>query len=394
MKLWNSYKLNKNVEKFTVGNDYLLDQKLVKYDCVASIAHAKMLNKIGVLTKEELEKMIKGLNEIIELKSHGKFKIKQKDEDCHTAIENYLTDKYGDIGKKIHTARSRNDQVLTALRLYEKAELEEIKGILNKYKKKLMSIINKYGYIQIPGYTHMQKAMPTTLETWLGCFIDSAKDNIKTIDFVLDMIDQSPLGGGAGFGIKVFELDKKFTAELMGFSKIMSNPVYAQMSRGKFESTILHLLTQVMFDLNKLSTDLIMFNMKEFGFVSLPDEFCTGSSIMPQKKNPDVLELIRAKYHSVIGEESKIKGMIGNLISGYNRDMQLTKEPLFNSIDITKDCLEMICLLLSNITVNEKKCKEALTKEIFATKKAYSLVKKGIPFREAYKEISKKFKKN
>jgi len=392
MKIWEKgYDLNKEIEKFTVGNDYLTDLKLVKYDCLASIAHAKMLNKIGVLTKEELEKLIKELNEIIALHYKGKFKIKLGDEDCHTAIENYLIEKCGEVGKKIHTARSRNDQVLTAIRLYEKSELLKIKKLLDEFKEALDNLIDKQGEIKIPGYTHMQKAMPTSIKTWLGCFVDSTEDNIKLLESTLELIDQSPLGSAAGFGVPVFDIDKKMTAELMGFSKVMENPIYAQMSRGKFESTILHFLTQVMFDLNKLATDLITFSMKEFGFVSLPVKFCTGSSIMPQKKNPDVLELVRAKYHIVLGEEFKVKSMICSLISGFHRDFQLTKEPVFNSIETTKDCLKIMCLVVSGIGINKENCKKAMTKELFATEETYKLVKEGMPFREAYKEIGKKY---
>jgi argininosuccinate lyase len=392
MKLWEkNAELNKEIEKFTVGDDYLLDHKLVKFDCLSSIAHAKMLHQIKILNEEELNKLIEGLKEIIKLDSQGKFKIKAEDEDCHTAIEFYLTEKFGDVGKKIHACRSRNDQVLTALRLFEKVELNEIKVLVTKMIKVLGKLIAEAGEIIIPGYTHMQKAMPLKIKVWLNCFVDSAEDNLKQLEFVLKLIDQSPLGSAASFGVPVFDIDKKMTAELMGFSKVMENPVYCQMSRGKFESTIIHLLTQIMFDLNKLSSDLILFNMDEFGFISLPKEFCTGSSIMPQKSNPDVLELIRAKYHLVLGEEFKVKSMMGNLISGYNKDLQLTKEPLFNSIKITKECLKMVCLVLDGIKVNEEKCKKAITPELFATEKAYKLVKEGLPFREAYKEIAKNY---
>ena len=239
----------------------------------------------------------------------------------------------------------------------------------------------------------MQKAMPTTIKTWLGCFADSVEDNLNLLYFVSSLIDQSPLGSAAGFGVPVFELDKDMTSQAMGFSKVMENPIYAQMSRGKFESTILHLLTQIMYDLNKLSTDMIMFSMKEFGFVSLPEEFCTGSSIMPQKKNPDVLELIRAKYHIVLGEEFKIKSMMGNLMSGYNRDIQLTKEPLFNSIDITKECIDIMCLVVSGMQINIEQCKKAITKELFAAEETYKMVKEGMPFREAYKKVGDKYSK-
>jgi len=395
MKLWQkNYKLNEEIEKFTVGNDYLLDQKLVPFDCKASIAHAKMLEKIGILTNDESDKLVQVLNEIIKLHSKGKFEIKQEDEDCHTAIENFLVKKCGDAGRKIHTARSRNDQVLTALRLYEKDEIIKIKNLLSGLKEKLQGLCQKYGYIEIPGYTHMQKAMPTNIKTWLDCFIDSIDDNFKLLDLAYELIDSSPLGSAAGFGVPAFKVNKKQTANLMGFSKVMENPIYAQMSRGKFESTVMHALSQIMFDLNKLSTDLIIFSMKEFSYVTLPSEFCTGSSIMPQKKNPDVLELMRAKYHIVLGEEFKVKSLIANLMSGYNRDIQLTKKPLINSIEITKDCLKIMYLLLPELKINKDKCKEAMSNELYATEEAYKLVKKGIPFREAYKKISKKYEKN
>jgi len=390
MKLWQkNYNVDKEVEKFTVGNDFLADGKLVKYDCIASIAHSKMLKKIGILNASELNSLVSGLNGIISLNEKGKFKIKQEDEDCHTAIENYLTKKYGNAGKKIHTARSRNDQVLAALRLYEKAELEEIKKLIADYDKSLSALVKKYGKAKIPGYTHMQKAMPTDIGTWLGCFADSNKDNLKLLDSVYSIIDKSPLGSGAGFGVPI-KIDKKLTAKLMGFSKTIENPMYAQFTRGKYEALILSLISQVMYDLNKLSTDLILFNMDEFGYVSIPKEFCTGSSMMPQKKNPDVLELVRAKYHVVLGEEFKVKGIIGNLMSGYNRDMQLTKEPVINSIETAKECIKIMALLLGKLEVNKEKCEKAMTKELFATEQAYKLIKKGVPFREAYREVGKK----
>jgi argininosuccinate lyase len=392
MKLWQkNYNLNKEIEKFTVGNDFLLDKKLVKYDVLGSIAHATMLNKINVINNDEFKKLRKGLLEILELNKKNKFNINPEDEDCHTAIEKYLTKKIGNAGKKIHTARSRNDQVLTALRLYEKEELKEIKVLLGQYKDSLLTATKTYGKVKIPGYTHMQKAMPTDVKTWFGSFISSIEDNLKLLDAVYSIIDKSPLGSAAGFGVPSINIDKKMTASLMGFSEAMSNPMYAQLSRGKHEATILHLLGQIMLDLNKLSTDLMLFNMQEFGFISLPKDFCTGSSIMPQKKNPDVLELVRAKYHVVLGEEFKVKSMISNLISGYNRDLQLTKEPVISSVEIVKSCIKMMVLIVSKMKIDEKKCKEALTKELYATEEAHKLVKKGIPFREAYKQVSRKF---
>jgi argininosuccinate lyase len=391
MKLWQkNYNVNKEIEAFTVGNDYLLDKKLVKYDCLASIAHAKMLGKIKVLKKQEVVKLVKTLKQIIFLHEKGKFEIKQQDEDCHTAIENFLVKKLGNVGKKIHTARSRNDQVLVALRLYEKHELVETKKLLAVLKKALINIIKKNGNVKIPGYTHMQKAMPSSIKLWLGSFVYAIDDDIKQLESVEKLINQSPLGSAAGFGVPVFNIDKNFTAKQLGFNKVMQNPMYCQMSRGKFESSVINVMTQVMATLNKLATDMIMFNMKEFGYISLPKQFCTGSSIMPQKNNPDVLELIRAKYSVVLGEEFKVKSMISNLISGYNRDMQLTKEPLMNSIEITKQSIEIMALVVNGTELTKKNidnCKKAMTLELYATEEAYKLVKKGMSFRDAYKKV-------
>jgi len=391
MKLWDKGgELNKAIESFTVGDDYLLDRRLVKYDCAASIAHAKMLRRIGLLTGRELGDLEKGLREIMRLDAKGGFVIKKDEEDCHTAIENRLILKYGDAGKKIHTARSRNDQVLTALRLYEKESLGAIKQKLARFKNALRSVQRKQGKIPLPGYTHMRRAMPTTVGSWLGCFCDSAEDNARFADFVLKLIDQSPLGSAAGYGVPALKIDKRFTASLMGFARPMHNPIYAQMSRNKFEATIAHFCSQVMFDLNKLSSDLIMFSMPEFGFVTLPDAFCTGSSIMPQKKNPDVLELVRGKYHVVLGEEFKIKSLGGNLISGYNRDVQLAKGPLFSCLDATLAALGIMSVVAGGLRFDGKKC--AVPAELFATEEVYRLVQRGMPFRDAYRKVAERFK--
>ncbi len=394
MKLWQKTKnTNKEVEKFSVGNDYVIDQKIVKYDCLASIAHAKMLKKIGIINDAELKKAITGLNEIIKLSEQGKFEIRPEDEDCHTAIENHLTKKYGETGKKIHALRSRNDQVLTAVRLYEKNEIQEITKLIKPYEKALQTVIKKYGKTPLPGYTHMQKAMPTNIATWLGAYIDSSYDNLELLEEAYEIIDQSPLGSAAGFGVPVFQIDREMTSKEMGFKKVQKNPLYTQMSRGKFEATIIFSLSQIMYDLNKLSTDLILFSMKEFGYITIPKNFCTGSSIMPQKNNPDILELVRAKYHIIIGEQIKLQSLIANLMSGYNRDLQLTKEPLFNSIEITKESLKIMTSLIKEIKINKDKCEKAMTEELYATKEAYKLDKKGKPFREAYKIVGQKYAK-
>ena len=391
MKLWEKGKKpNKQIEDFTIGKDHILDQRLVKYDCLASIAHAKMLGKIGILKRGETQKIIKELNNIIGLTNKEKFKILKEQEDCHTAIENYLTQKLGDLGKKIHTARSRNDQVLTALRLYYKDELNDCKNLINELIKTIARFVKKYEKIKLPGYTHTRKAMPSSIAMWGNSFIDSMKDNLKMIDFTLQLIDQSPLGTGAGYGLPI-KIDREYTARLLGFKKLQKNPIYTQNSRGKFESSILHTLSQIMFDLNKIASDLIIFSMPEFGYFELPEEFCTGSSIMPQKRNPNVLELLRAKYHVVISYEFQVKNIIGNLLSGYNRDMQLTKEPTMKGLETTNESLSVASLIFESLKVDKEKCNKALTEDIYATEKVYRLVKKGISFREAYKKISKRY---
>ncbi|MDE1870407.1 MAG: argininosuccinate lyase, partial [Candidatus Micrarchaeota archaeon] len=324
MKLWEkNYRLNKEIEKFTVGEDYLLDKKLVKYDCIASIAHVGMLGKIGLLKDTEVKKLKTELRGIMELDKKGKFKIAQADEDCHTAIENYLTVHLGQLGMKVHTARSRNDQSLTALRLYYKNELKESEKLVEDLIQKLETFKSKYGEIEFPGYTHTRKAMPSSIGLWSGAFIDSMKDNLKVIRVVLDLVDQSPLGSGAGYGVPI-KIDRNYTAKELNFGKVQVNPIYVQNSRGKFESIIVNTLSQVMLDLNKIASDLILFSMPEFGYFILPKQFLTGSSMMPHKNNPDLLEILRGNYHVINSYEFRIKGIVGNMISGYNRDIQLT----------------------------------------------------------------------
>jgi argininosuccinate lyase len=391
MKLWQkSYTLDKEIEDYTVGNDYLIDKTLVKYDCIASIAHAKMLAKVKLISEKEANKLIKELNNIIKLNHKNKFKITKSQEDCHTAIEQHLTQKLGNTGKKIHTARSRNDQVLVALRLYYKDNLNKVKELANKFISELKKFSGNHKSTPLPGYTHTRKAMPSSISLWTDALIDSMKDNIVLIDTTLKLIDQNPLGTAAGYGLPI-KIDRNLTTNLLSFKKTQMNPIYTQNSRGKFESTLVHTLAQIMFDLNKIATDLILFSMPEFNYFTIPDELCTGSSIMPQKHNPDVLELMRAKYHVVASNQFLLSNITSNLVSGYNRDLQLTKKPVIESLNITKNSLKIATLLFSKLKVNQQECKKAMTKELYATEQVYKLVKKGIPFREAYKQIVKKF---
>src|SRR3989344_789346 len=382
-KLYNT-SVNKKIEKFTVGNDFILDKELLQYDCYASIAHTKMLEKIGILSAIEQKKLAQELKNIIELDKKGTFAVTLEDEDCHTAIENHLTKKLGELGKKIHTARSRNDQGVAAMKLYEKDELLLIfKSLLN-----LIAALKKIPTADMPGYTHMQKAMPSSTKIWAESFIESLEDDIKLLDNAVDIIDKNPLGTAAGYGVPL-KIDKDITKSELKFKENYKNSLYAQNSRGKHEAIILNVMSNILATINKLATDLILFSMQEFGFFSIPDEFTTGSSIMPQKKNPDVLELTRAKYSIVLGYEFQLKSLIGNLPSGYNRDLQLTKEPVMKGLQTTKDCVEIMELVISQLKVNKDKCSKAMTPDLYATQKVYDLVKKGASFRQAYKEVKK-----
>jgi len=387
-KLWEKrYRLDEQVEEFTVGDDYLLDQRLVRYDCLASLAHARALGRAGVLEEEEVQRLLDELEGIIRLDEAGEFPVLREHEDCHTAIENHLTRELGELGEKIHTGGSRNDQVLAALRLYYKDELAKCRRLMVELVMYLEQFAARYGEVELPGYTHTRKAMPSSMGLWAESLVDSMDDNARLIDVALELIDQSPLGTGAGYGVPL-ALDREYTAELLGFSRVQENPIYTQNSRGKFEATILHALSQVMLDLNKMATDLIVFSMPEFGYFELPEELCTGSSIMPQKRNPDVLELVRARYHLVVALEFQVKNTIANLLSGYNRDLQLTKGPTMRGLEVTQATLSVMVLVFDRLGVNPDRCLAGLTDEVYATERVYELVKKGVPFREAYRRIS------
>jgi argininosuccinate lyase len=391
MKLWDKgYPLDREVERYTVGDDIGLDMALVKYDCLASIAHAGALRKAGVLTEAGRRKLVRELRRIIELRERGRFRIAPEDEDGLTAIEKHLVSALGPLGKKIHTARSRNDQVVAAIRLYSRDRLLTLKRRIDSCARALRHKALTLRSAKMPGYTHARKAMPSTFSLWLEAFAESMVDNKVTIGAALELLDRNPLGTGAGYGIPVFKIDRQQTARELGFRRVQKNPLYVQNSRGKFEAIVVSALSDVMFDLNKMSTDLILFSMDEFGFVRLPRSMCTGSSIMPQKLNPDVLEIARAKYHAVVANEFLIKGIIGNLISGYNRDLQLTKKPLMESFEIVESTLSILIQVIDTIEVDEARCRQACSPEIYATEEAYKLVQSGIPFRDAYRMVAQK----
>ena len=395
MKLWNNnnhQEADREIERFTAGEDVSLDQLLVKYDVVGSIVHAMMLQKIGILTEDELMDLKRILLEIIELNKKGQFKIEAWEEDVHTKIENYLTSKLGESGKKIHTGRSRNDQVLVDLRLYTKEKLLKIQKNLLNLCNALITFSKENKSLPMPGYTHLQKAMPSSVDLWALSFVESLLDDLTFTKSVYNLNDQNPLGSGAGYGTPI-NLDRELTTNLLGFKKLQNNVLYVQNSRGKIESMVLAALAQIMLDLSKLSNDLILFSTEEFGFFEIPEEFKTGSSMMPKKRNPDALELIRARVSKVLSYYFQIMNTIKDLPSGYNRDLQETKEPILKGLTITNSCLEMMTSIINDLKVNKEKLEKAFSPEIYAADKAFELVAQGIPFREAYREIERNLEK-
>jgi len=392
MKTWDNGKLeNKNtkeIESFLSGKDILIDQKLVKWDILSKIAHEIMLKEIGLLTSKELKKILTKLLELYD----NSIQLKPELEDVHSNIESKLIEDLGEVGKKVHTVISRNEQVIVDLQLFMKNEIIDISKKVLKLGKTISKLAIKYQELVMPGYTHHQQAMPYTFGSFLMSHFYSLIDDLEILQFAYSLIDKNPLGSGAGYGLPI-EINKELTTKLLGFDKVSNNSLYMINNRGKYESIVIFALSQLMFDLNKLSQDLIMFSMKEFGYIDLPEEYCTGSSIMPQKKNPDILELIKGKTSSVIANLFQNFLCMKNLPSGYNRDLQETKKSLMESIDTTKECLTMMNGLLPKIEVNETVMKESLSNEIFATHHAISLTKKGTPYKEAYKIIGEKLKK-
>lgn len=386
-KLWEkNWQLNKFIEAFETKDDLMVDQKLLKFDVYGSIAHTKMLSKIGIISKGELSLITKGLLEILELNNNGKFTLQAGDEDIHTKIENFLTENYGDAGKKVHTGRSRNDQVLTALRLYSKEELLFVWDDLLILIESFLAFAKKYEFVPMPGYTHMQKAMPSSIGMWAGAFAEALLDDLITLKAVFSLVNKSPLGSAAGYGVPL-NLDREYTAKLLGFENLQINSLYSQNSRGKTEAAVLAALTPILLDINKFASDLLLFTTFEFGFFEVSENLSSGSSIMPQKKNVDIAELLRSKVHLILGCYTQLISISSNLPSGYNRDLQDTKLPFIEALEIAKGSLKVTNILLNNLLPNQEKLEAALTPDIFATHKALELVSKGIPFREAYKEV-------
>lgn len=376
------------MEAFTAGEDPLLDARLVNADCVASMAHAVMLGSIRLLSGSEVVALKRELLAIIALNSEGKFPIRLSDEDCHTAIENRLTEVLGDPGKKIHTGRSRNDQVITALRLWTRGFLFSLQRASLSLVESLLEMARKHSRTPMPGRTHMRIAMPSSVGLWAGAFAEELLDDLILTRGALQIIDCSPLGSAASYGVPL-PLDREMTAELLGFSRVQNNVLYANNSRGKFESIVLGAVEQIALTLSRVAQDLILFSMPEFGYFELPPELCTGSSIMPQKQNPDGLEAIRAKSAAISAAHGAITSLIRGLPSGYNRDLQETKGPFFRGCEAGIACARVMDLTIRKLVVREEKLRRAFTPEIYAADSAIDLVANGVPFRDAYKQVGR-----
>lgn len=390
MKLWQKDKGSlENVERFTVGNDRESDLLLAPFDVLGSIAHVTMLETVGLLTKEEKETLVKELQLIYQKIRNSEFRIHDDIEDIHSQIEFLLTEKLGDTGKKIHSARSRNDQVLVDIKLYLRHELEMLVNSIQSLFDLLQTQSEKYKDHLYPGYTHLQLAMPSSFGLWFGAYAESLVDDTITLKGAYDVVNKNPLGSAAGYGSS-FPINRRLTTELLGFDDLNYNVVYAQMGRGKAERVTAQALANVADTLSRLSMDACLYLNQNFGFISFPDELTTGSSIMPHKKNPDVFELIRSHCNRVKALPNEIMLMTSNLPSGYHRDLQLLKEHLFPAFKTLNDCIEMTGLMLSNIEIRKDILADEKYKYLFTVDEVNRLVMQGMPFRDAYKTIGKK----
>ncbi len=387
-RLWDKGgELDAAVHRFTVGDDPQLDRQLVHWDCLGSAAHARTLAKAGLLSDAELRSLLDGLRQIDALDREGKFEIPDELEDCHTPIEAWLTQHVGEAGEKIHTGRSRNDQVATAMRLYLRAHALDWLDLLDGFVRTLLDRTERDGDVPMPGYTHMQPAMPSSVGLWLHAFVEAALEQMRACFDLLDRLDYCPLGSGAGFGVNL-PLDREYTAKLLGFSAVQRSPIDVQNSRGRMETYFVRVAVDIGAIIEKLSWDLIIYSTAEYGFFSLPAAMTTGSSIMPQKRNPDVLELMRARVGRLRGRLHELEWVAGKLPSNYHRDLQLTKGPAIRAAADIEEMLPIAERVVAMFEVRADKLAVAMRPELYATDAAYALVRQGIPFRQAYRQIA------
>ena len=378
--------MNHEIDEFTVGRDRELDLYLAKYDVLGSMAHITMLQTIGLLTADELHTLLEQLREIYAEAEAGRFVIEDGVEDVHSQVELMLTRKLGDMGKKIHSGRSRNDQVLLDLKLFTRARLKDIAEEVKTLFEELQAKSEQYKNVLMPGYTHLQVAMPSSFGLWFGAYAESLADDLIMLNAAYRMANRNPLGSAAGYGSS-FPINRTLTTELLGFDSMNYNVVYAQMGRGKMERNVAFALAGIAGTVSKLAFDACMFNSQNFGFVKLPDNCTTGSSIMPHKKNPDVFELTRAKCNKIQALPAQITLIINNLPSGYFRDLQIIKEVFLPAFKELEDCLRITAYIINRITVNEHILDDARYNNIFSVEEVNRLAAAGMPFRDAYKKV-------
>ncbi|WMJ75606.1 argininosuccinate lyase [Cytophagaceae bacterium ABcell3] len=386
-KLWQKDKsVHKDIERFTVGKDRELDILLAEFDVLGSLAHTQMLQSINLLEKEELDILHKELKNIYKEIKEGKFAIQEGVEDVHSQVELLLTSRLGDVGKKIHSGRSRNDQVLLDLKLYTRDAIRHTVENIKELFTVLVSLSNKYKDHLLPGYTHLQIAMPSSFGLWFGAYAESLTDDLLMLQAAYRVSNKNPLGSAAGYGSS-FPLNRTMTTELLGFDNLSYNVVYAQMGRGKTEKNVSAALSSVASTLGKMAMDICLYMNQNFGFITFPDELTTGSSIMPHKKNPDVFELIRAKCNKLQALPNEISLITTNLPSGYHRDLQLIKENFLPAFEDINDCLRIATFMLENIIVKENILDDEKYKYLFSVEVVNQLVLEGVPFRDAYKRV-------
>ncbi|UXP31333.1 argininosuccinate lyase [Reichenbachiella agarivorans] len=390
MKLWDkgNTEVSKDIENYTVGRDRELDLLLASFDVYGSMAHTIMLESIGLLTTPELAEVQVELKEILKVIAAGDFVIEEGIEDVHSQVELMLTRKLGDTGKKIHSGRSRNDQVLVDLRLFIRHEIKTIAELVTELFETLNNLSKQHKDILIPGYTHLQVAMPSSFGLWFGAYAESLTDDLHLLQAAYKVTNQNPLGSGAGYGSS-FPLDRQMTTDLLGFDDLSYNVVYAQMSRGKVEKTVAFAMNSIASTLSRMSMDICLYNSQNFGFLELPAEMTTGSSIMPHKKNPDVFELIRAKMNKLQALSTEISLITTNLPSGYHRDMQTIKETFLPAFYELKSTLEIAIFAMKNIKVKDGIVQDEKYKDLFSVEEVNRLVLQGVPFRDAYIQVGK-----
>lgn len=389
MKLWNKgYTIENVVEKFTVGNDRELDLSIAKYDLLASKAHTNMLQSIGIISEKERGELNTELDLLLQQVANGNFIIEETFEDVHSKIEFELTQKLGDTGKKIHTGRSRNDQVLVALHLYLKEEIVLLKQEIERLFNQLQKLSEEHKKVLMPGYTHMQVAMPSSIGLWLGAYAELLIDDIHLLNAAYKIADQNPLGSGAGYGSSI-PINREKTTKELGLETLKYNSIAAQLSRGKLEKSVSYAMASVASTVARLAMDVTLYMNENHRFISFPKELTTGSSIMPHKKNPDVLELVRAKCNKIQALPTELTLVTNNLPTGYHRDYQLLKEALFPAITSLKDCLEITEFMFTHLEVNSLVINEPKYDLVFSVEAVNELVNKGVPFRDAYQQIGK-----